>query len=694
MESFNIDDFDIYIIDLLISGAYDQLESLYSKLIINDLSVNNEIFKNHLHNHMMNNYTADGLESLAKFISIEASKKDINENMMNLFEYIGRIAIKFQIRLIDAILFHIDPDTTNLKTVLRNIWRVKSFRSSVVRTDHKNFDHILTSPIYRYFTQNYVNSQDMVKILDSFITDPLLFGYIIRSLYDLVLLYDMNLGNHRFDGDPILRYKYMDLLITLWNRLYKEYDNSNMEIESLTDFNIIKTKNDFNKLTLCMFYSIHTFYSELYQLDIRIDQNISFLINQLFPMLGDRETRLKIMKKEIATIINDSNIRLTILDVYHKYLENIDRFSCNEIDASFIQLIENMYNRDKKEENLPTSTLNDIASIVEGCNGRITNPHIRFSGADILMALIPVYGYNKIVDPVETLGIYLSDVNFFDWTDPIKASVHYAKIIDCIAMVSDYYSYNSSGLTVDLCFRAIDIASGIMKIMNDILERLKQIQNQITHNQVIALFREETSVLLESIAGSLRLFGLVAQNRNDLMHKDVVKKFVLLVNILINEFTMSTHPIYTVSKQLITPREILNFSMDILLTLFKANKITVKDLDSRALIDIIKTLSFKDKDELIQYLSENIMEIEYPDEFTDQLFVVPIDEPVMIPNTDGFFDKTMLRVLLRSNPSHPFSREHLSVEELDEFNSRPDVISKLDDFRERFNKWKKENSSH
>ena len=83
-------------------------------------------------------------------------------------------------------------------------------------------------------------------------------------------------------------------------------------------------------------------------------------------------------------------------------------------------------------------------------------------------------------------------------------------------------------------------------------------------------------------------------------------------------------------------------------------------------------------------------EIEYPEEFCDPLMACEIKNPVILPGTDTIMEKSVISRHLLTDLKNPFNREPLTLEELEDFNKKPEVIEKINEFLIQKNTWKKE----
>jgi hypothetical protein len=90
-------------------------------------------------------------------------------------------------------------------------------------------------------------------------------------------------------------------------------------------------------------------------------------------------------------------------------------------------------------------------------------------------------------------------------------------------------------------------------------------------------------------------------------------------------------------------------------------------------------------------------EIEFPYEFLDPISLSKIDEPRMIPDSgeeDIFMDKTVIEKWLLTEERNPFTRDKLTIEQLESYNSKPEVSCKLKDFKKRLKEWLKKKDSN
>ncbi len=81
--------------------------------------------------------------------------------------------------------------------------------------------------------------------------------------------------------------------------------------------------------------------------------------------------------------------------------------------------------------------------------------------------------------------------------------------------------------------------------------------------------------------------------------------------------------------------------------------------------------------------------IEYPEEFLDPLTFMKIENPVMLPGMDNvFMEKRIIQKHLLNDETNPFTRDNLTIKMLEEYNNKPDIVNKINDFKNRMDDWK------
>lgn len=117
----------------------------------------------------------------------------------------------------------------------------------------------------------------------------------------------------------------------------------------------------------------------------------------------------------------------------------------------------------------------------------------------------------------------------------------------------------------------------------------------------------------------------------------------------------------------------------------------LKILDKNAVIYndvLLKYRTFINK--IIRYKNISIQK-EIPDEFLDPLVCTLMENPVLLPNTSEFIDRTTIERYLLSKEENPFNREPLTLIQLNEYNNTPEIISKTNELKNKIIEWKSSN---
>ena len=188
---------------------------------------------------------------------------------------------------------------------------------------------------------------------------------------------------------------------------------------------------------------------------------------------------------------------------------------------------------------------------------------------------------------------------------------------------------------------------------------------------------------------------LIAILRKD----ECIELFAPLLNSFINFF-----PTITEKDQ---EKEIINIINDLLKLTLEIDKGSKKLIDELTCDDYIfkkdnyerireyaSTEITKLLDNILSNNYGHVNEDEIPEEFLDPLTYKLIENPILLPNmnnvsADLFLDKvTMIKQLL-SKEENPFTRQKLTLEELNNYNKEPDVVKKINSYKEKLAKWQK-----
>ena len=249
----------------------------------------------------------------------------------------------------------------------------------------------------------------------------------------------------------------------------------------------------------------------------------------------------------------------------------------------------------------------------------------------------------------------------------------------------------------------MNIISSI-KNLNLIIKQAKFIINIKSENLRKILSKEELmSSIINTITHTMKEFIII--NNGEIKHltqKDynVIQTFYNIIKnmlmILVNMRDINKLYEYLIEDELFSSK-FFKIIYNIIL-----NRSDLTEDENIMIGEFISYLT-QEKDEYEKEKnSENYIDPELiPDDFKDPLTYIPIDKPVALPKNNKtdldniyiFDEKVIRRHILNSN-NNPYTRESMTIEEFDEFNTHEEVKNKINKFVEDFTKWKNEYINH
>jgi len=402
---------------------------------------------------------------------------------------------------------------------------------------------------------------------------------------------------------------------------------------------------------------------------------------------------------EKRRLLNDLNAVKKLLQygerqiVQTLYLEYIRLCEHIKIDCGFNDLVEYVdyvgtVFADKKEN--PYGDLNSdfyviLSDIMGGYGKDMTNPHIRFYALQIVMKILPEFGFKAFGKLFNNLFKFISEVDFFKWTRTDTAISSQKAITDTLLQLIDF--------TDKLLEEPEEtIAGTLFNLLKRSTEIFSMIDSICTSNNRMILLNELGKIfeaMLDIMAKTLLIHSTLYEKKIiKTIYPEVEERYILLISELLATSTDTNHGIYKILKRPDMAAKITHVaykSLDSHIEFSPDNLIKIKDI-------IISKIEYsqlpKNRQELIKtLLSEKKKEIEYSSEFIDPILCTVINAPVRIPNVSEFFDRTSILTYIYEYKKNPYTREELTVDIFMEYNSRPEIVEAINDFLERKKKF-------
>jgi len=235
-----------------------------------------------------------------------------------------------------------------------------------------------------------------------------------------------------------------------------------------------------------------------------------------------------------------------------------------------------------------------------------------------------------------------------------------------------------------------DTVSKIISYDNLIITYLK---NVIRTMDLLTSISQNVRETLLSFELKNVFISLINKSLKDLNYDNTYKIKIEKYNAFFNVSTLVTNILklcINFDKNIFSKELIDNiyFQSNIYQNLGQSKKIIKKydSLFSNKLDVIIFFNNIKEVDEDTKVIDDDI---DIPFELCDPLLCTLIEEPLFLPETDTVIDKKSIHTHLLRKEEHPFTRTKLTKDILHNYNERPDIIDRINVFKEKVNDWKK-----
>ena len=572
-----------------------------------------------------------------------------------------------------------------------------------------------------------MNVDDIYTAISPIIEDKETFSFVLKYL-EILLKSSSRYAHDNITSIDTYKCPSFTFMVTLFRLLMKILSASptykNITVKEVTNpsrTNFILMSDD-NNATMLLLVTLNCF-CQLAQSQYKIYKRMS------------KETaRIKNVEEILCHtfIENDKGVieRFNLIEgiitseLYQREIDNFMNFyfslninlNNNDIMNSLLHML---LSRDK---DLPTykNTSAYINALLIGLRtDALSNPSIRCNIADYMIRLLDTDGfYGKNVDIINSFMKYISDVDLSKILPPASEHDHY---IACISLVSKITSVtrlsdfskdqelNQKSLMTcihKICYKAINFIDSMIKIDNSIKERQQNIggryppfnarQMKTTNLPVVKVYMNALTLSLNSLVELIS--KLVGTKDIDALKNELIMPVVTLIVNILKYFSLGSNAIYSIFEMNMPAQEVMKLTLEIVDSI-KQNKCFINEISSclDMIKDMVKRVKLPPalKTSLESYFSSLKIEFEipfddYPPQYTDNLLLIPIRDPVMLPDMDDFFEKSSILSQLMQNKMNPYNRQPLTIEELDSYNESPEIKEKISKFTDELNKWKEE----
>jgi hypothetical protein len=350
--------------------------------------------------------------------------------------------------------------------------------------------------------------------------------------------------------------------------------------------------------------------------------------------------------------------------------------------------------------------------IIQIISGLTKNPSIKFTAAILINNIINYGGYrHRHTKLLFCLLKYLSEVDFFQLTDPQNAHLHFRNMLTHISAISirqidsNENQENKIEENLTLLFKGIHkICSKNIGFIDFLTNHCKEIEARpqlMNHRagikyELLPMINCNLNTIINSYRTLFDIIKNIVKNV-DKLSRELIMPVVSMVTGTLTFLCDGKNPIYSVYERNMETLEVLNTAFEVM-NLIKDNREFKNEIYEflgkvTEMLPRVK-LNKKTKEELINYFDNfNFNEIDYidsndlPDEFKDPILCIPIKDPIMIPNVQLIFDKTSIISQLYHDKINPYTREEMTVEQVEKYNSEDNIKKQIQQFKAKFNEW-------
>lgn len=478
-----------------------------------------------------------------------------------------------------------------------------------------------------------------------------------------------------------------------------EFVISNQQVYELKDY-MFKSDNipiqhqllqiAYYSILISHIYSIKNYLHYKREIEI-LGSNQLINLSPLFTITGIQEIidRTKpIIKCLISRFTNDTN--LMIQNLYLEYPKIAKFLKSDDICNDIILFVDYESQLDTKfHDDLSSNLYSIISRIMGGFIGSdlaITQNHVRYYAMDLILYLVPKLGFQSFGTIFDDMFSYLSEVDIFKLTDQIQAIKHQKNIVEVFTYLLDYTTILNQN-------RPRIVSGTLFNLLRRAIETLTYFKDFIAQSHMFTMIPNIRTFCVEMFELIIRTLVIYKEIYSKKIISEVIpeveNKYVTFISELISKLSKKDHEIYTIIQLPETAQDIIRLSYETIYLRVDEIPQYLYEIKDTILNNIeCSMLGKNEKDQIISVLlSYQSEKIEYPPEFQCTLTLANITDPVMLPLMEDFFDKTSIVTQIYHDPIHPYTRDPLTIEILEEFNKRPEIIQKILDFNDRKNKW-------
>lgn len=673
-----------FVLNMFTSLLNDNFENKRSSIIdqlfiyIKNTTDNNNLINDFIKNwnlSLSKNSDEDNyitLSNLLESISIKTTTNKIfgntnNTNIILVKEIWKMSSFKKIIKLFPHLTFGIDYCHSGIFCILGKLTTYNDLASTIeiieILTNDKSIHDDLLTYISHILDVNISYTyQNNTYIYEKKCSTTIFLKFIFKILIAIMKTYSLEEINTNILNDKIFT--------------IKEYDLTNLPFYQKLMVVILKA------IPICHTYIIKK-YIDLYD---KLVSPYRFLI---YGNNYNEDTLIQNINLIKTNLSDDDKNDVQLL--YINYEKICEKLQIDEIFGDFLIYVDYATISLKHDfyGNVKNAIFKFVSNIMGGETKMITNQHIRSDASKLITRLLPIKGFELFGDIFNNIFNFISEVNFFKWTQELKAITYQKELLETMLILVNENSQikncsrkKISSTLFNILDRGIDIINLLYKVCDEYRDNIYTQQiNDMCYNMV--------QIIYNTICIYKRIYETKIVNE---IYTEVDEKFYIFVENIFSP--IKNNPISLVLRERITFNQIIKMIYEIIYTNMKYKNYSIELIKELLVNNIsISQLELCQKNELIEYLTKIIVDKnDYPQDFLDPLTCSLITDPIKIPNVNEIFDRKSILTHIHSNQSNPYTRELLTFEILDNYNSKTEIIDEITEFKKKLEEFKNQNA--
>lgn len=685
--------FDLYIVQLLDSeNEENRIQNIIDtrKKYCTTSTENEEtlmkLFTTYLCGELDNEHTKRAINDVEKLLNDKKYCKSIYDLFKSWINEFKNFDTSKKIEILNIFLNNLQVRSYEFTKL---IWSFKEIRELIKDMPlYDNAKDFVEKGIFKtLFFQNKFN-YNLEKSLDSInslITDVFVYPYLIKYLHTIIKLNEAYLGINWEESIIQKKCSKIDFnlfIFQMMKKIYENYFNEKNKEEIFKNVSLEIKNYEIENLELSQ------------QIYITMHYNLRVFLNSFYKHYDIYRTTTKkfipIIKKEI----NNNWIQDFFIE-YDKFYENF------KIETPYADIIiyYNFICSYIKKDNFHVIIKTQLYKIIsEVLGGKVKNLHTRFLAFTIIKNYANDTGYLIFDNFFENLFKYINELNFdklglYYLKDKVT---HQQEITNTLFQMTDFckkINDKSKYIFPETIYRIIDNSMSIFDIFDD--DFYEKIENNVLEK---TYYKELYLKAIQMCLYTLLVYENIYEKKIiEQTYPEIEEKYLLFIGRIISNIKMKTgnkFQINQVRRQGETFEvSLVKLCVDIIKKKIKNKPESILEIKDKILkyLPFIneKILSDENKKNLENEIEKNynIDNIDYPSEFLDPITYKPIVTPIMIPNIHEIFERVTIVTQIYSQGTNPYTREPLTLEELEKHNSREDIIQKINQFNKEKEKW-------